>query len=173
MTEWGHLANGTEASDSCLSCGGSGRTSEAAVDEVQVVSEAVGVTIARRIREVRKARAWSQDDLAARIREIGGRISRPVLYRIEEGGTRARRLSVEEFLVIAAALGVAPLYLMTDTSDAPGRQTVLTTKIAMEPRSARAWMAGTGNPPGEESMRVYISQRPESELVEMHKDWAA
>ncbi len=74
-------------------------------------------------------------------------------------------------MVIAAALGVAPLYLLTDMSDKAGRHLAITPKIAMGPRPARAWMAGVGSPPGDEDLRFYMLERPESELQELHAQW--
>ncbi len=141
-----------------------------------VGTELAGTTIARRMREVRTRRGWSQDDLAARIREIGGRISRPVLYKIEEGKTRSHRLSVEEFLIIAAALGVAPIHLMTDPSEdedgAPiGAQLSITPSISMVAPHVRAWFSGNGGPPGGGDLRFYLSERPESQLRQIHAQW--
>jgi transcriptional regulator with XRE-family HTH domain len=68
----------------------------------------VAETFARRVREVRERRGWTQQQLAERLRELGVPIDRTKVNRVETG---ARAVSVDDALAIAAALGVSPSVL--------------------------------------------------------------
>lgn len=68
----------------------------------------VEAIFARRLREARKARGWTQQDLVDRLDELGVEWDRTTLARIEK---RQRKVGLEEFVAIAAALDVAPIYL--------------------------------------------------------------
>ncbi len=77
------------------------------------MSEASAPPVARvfgdRVRQSRKASAWTQGQLADATGEAGQRIDRAGISRIE-ANTRAVQLG--EALIIAAALGVAPDHLI-------------------------------------------------------------
>jgi transcriptional regulator with XRE-family HTH domain len=59
---------------------------------------------------------WSQKDLADELQRIGSPIDRPTLQRIEQG-TRAKGVTLEEVIEIAAALDVSPVQLFTRPED--------------------------------------------------------
>jgi transcriptional regulator with XRE-family HTH domain len=82
-------------------------------------STTVPQLFARRLSELREARGWSQQKLADRLAELGVRMDRAAIAKIERGQDahqkdRARRVSLEEFIALAAALGVSPLSLIGD-----------------------------------------------------------
>jgi transcriptional regulator with XRE-family HTH domain len=110
----------------------------------------------QRMREVREHCKLSQEDLCQRLVDIGFALRRSSIREIEKG---SRRISLDEALAIAAALGVAPVYMFTPfESDDPiefdgGLQaeeqfTTITKlkigeKLAMTPWEARRWTRGT------------------------------
>jgi len=74
--------------------------------------------LALRIREVRKRRGWSVQQLAERCASLGApELTRAVLANIESGrpdtrGQRRRTVSVDELLALALALDTAPVFLL-------------------------------------------------------------
>lgn len=79
-----------------------------------------GSTVASNVATIRERRGLTWTALSARIASSTGRDLSPLaLRRIEE---RARRVDVDDLMVLAAALGVAPVtLLMPDTSDSQDR----------------------------------------------------
>lgn len=61
------------------------------------------------MRQVRETRRWSQQDLANRLGEMGSPTDRATLARTEMGG---RGVSLDDALMLAAALDVSPLSLI-------------------------------------------------------------
>lgn len=96
--------------------------------------------IAQRIRRHRLALDWSAQQLADRCAELGMDIPRTAIADFENG--RRERISVAEVLVIAAALGLAPVLLLAGvgTEDSaeilPGQDE--------QPFRAAQWIAGEG-----------------------------
>jgi transcriptional regulator with XRE-family HTH domain len=64
---------------------------------------------ARRLREARSARGWTQQYLADRLIEMGVKMDRTAIARVERG---QREVRLEELVAIAAALDVALVYLL-------------------------------------------------------------
>ncbi|MDX6307449.1 MAG: hypothetical protein QOI06_495 [Nocardioidaceae bacterium] len=76
--------------------------------------------IARRVREERTARGWSQQELARRLEEQTGKsVARIVVSRIEATGEdrERRNIAVDDLNALALALGVAPVMLQTLRDD--------------------------------------------------------
>ena len=110
----------------------------------------------QRMREVREHGKLSQQDLCQRLVDIGFALRRSAIREIEKG---SRRISLDEALAIAAALGVAPVYMFTpfesddpieidDRLQAEEQFTTITKlkigeKLAMTPWEARRWTRGT------------------------------
>ncbi len=79
--------------------------------------EAPSRVVARRLRAVRKSKAWSQQDLARRLAELGAPTDRATLARTEAGD---RGVSLDDTIMLAAALDVSPLALvLPDNEDTP------------------------------------------------------
>jgi transcriptional regulator with XRE-family HTH domain len=111
-----------------------------------------GEVFARRMREVRTRRGWSQRELADRLHALGHPIGRVTLTRIEQGGvpgappeavTKARNVSLEDVLAISFALGVAPVHMFVpfDLGDRLCLS-VVSAKQPVSPGMARRWIAG-------------------------------
>ena len=123
---------------------------------------AAGEVFARRMREVRERRGWSQQRLSDRLRELGHPLHRVTLAKIEQGGTRARKVPLEDVLAIAAALDVAPLHLFVPFE--PSVRLVVG-DVAVAPQHARLWVRGR-SPLGIErqDMRIFFSELPPEEI---------
>lgn len=142
--------------------------------EIEVVS--AGALIAQRVKEIREKKEWTQQDLADAVTEVGGplTLSRTALAKLEAGGTRARNVSVEELLVLAVALGVAPIHLAvppdSELADRPARRLKITPGNAarpaeiLHPDAARAWVRGVGGPPAGRDPLFYLNEAPASEI---------
>jgi transcriptional regulator with XRE-family HTH domain len=91
----------------------------------------------QQLKAARKERGWRQADLVARLEEIGARGWRQSkIAKIEAGS--AQRITLDEALELAAALGVQPARLLTTDAD------VAVTPNGVIPRSDfRAWIAGS------------------------------
>lgn len=72
----------------------------------------LGQAIGAEIRRLRKAREWTQEDLAQRLEDLDAHINRVTLTKIEQGGERAENLKLRELLVLAAALDTSPVSLV-------------------------------------------------------------
>ncbi len=73
----------------------------------------VASTFASRVRQVREARGWSQEELARRLAEIGPRLGPTAITRLERGD---RAVRVEEAVAIARAL-MTPLNALLQPVD--------------------------------------------------------
>lgn len=102
-------------------------------------SIAPGPLIAERVKHFRERQGWSQRQLAERLEVLGYPINRVTLAKIEGGGTRARNVSVEEMLALAAALSVPPLMLLVPLD---GRRLLATPSTPMGSVLALNWIEG-------------------------------
>ena len=66
-------------------------------------------TFAARLQEVRTAKGWTQQELADRLGELGRKIDRAALARIEHGD---RQVSIDDMMEICAALGPSPIHMI-------------------------------------------------------------
>lgn len=115
----------------------------------------VSQVTAGRIREVRERRRWSQEELAKRLGELGAPVDRATVARTE-GGTRG--LSLDDALLYAAALGVAPVYLFTPVGTSP--TIVVAPQLVVDPIRVRHWMRGNSKLTDEDDARTYFSEVP-------------
>lgn len=98
---------------------------------------APGAILATNIELLRGAKrpSWSQKDLAERLAEYGLPLHQTAIAKIEAG---QRKVSVDEFLVLAAALDVSPLWLLLPIDRAP----VQIGKAAVRCDHLAQWFAG-------------------------------
>jgi transcriptional regulator with XRE-family HTH domain len=89
---------------------------------------------AARLRDTRKAREFSQTELAQLMTERGRPMSKAALLRIEKG---ERGLSLDEALAFAAVLFAVPAHLLSPRS---GEMIELTDKLAVDGEGLRAWL---------------------------------
>jgi transcriptional regulator with XRE-family HTH domain len=93
--------------------------------------------VAGQVRRWRRERGLSAADLAARISDLGGRMSRVTITKIEG---RRHGVSLDDALILAAALRVPPAVLMFDLEN---REPVaIAPEVTIHPRLAARWLAG-------------------------------
>ena len=94
--------------------------------------------VARAIRKFRETRSWSAAYLANRCALLGmPSLDRSAITNIETG--RRKRIGVDELLVLAAALSVAPTHLLVPLTDEP--YAIVPTRTTNAGR-AREWVRG-------------------------------
>lgn len=103
-------------------------------------ARAMHEVLAERVREYRRRRGWSQQDLANEMAKLGYRINRVTLAKLEAGGTRAENASLLEVLVVAAALDVPPPLLLLPLGD--DVDVHLTPAVRLDPALAYLWWCG-------------------------------
>ncbi len=123
--------------------------------------------VASRLREVRKARGWSAQQVAARCAALGmPQLDRSTVANIENG--RRQRIGVDELLVLAFALGVAPVHLLVPLDE---RWYAVTPEHINASSRVRQWVRGNfamtplQNDSGlrQADRETYLSQQPEEE----------
>jgi len=127
------------------------------MDNAPTPSDLIAARI-RELREGREGRAMTVAELAARCKAAGmPRLTAQVLYKME--GQRANRtprpVTVDELLVLAYALDVAPAVLITGTDD--DAMVPVTPGLSVSAREARGWMAGFQALPGTDEERYGAS----------------
>jgi transcriptional regulator with XRE-family HTH domain len=106
------------------------------MEDVQAASRPREV-FARRVKEVRTRRGWTQQELADRMALFGWPIDRATIARTEG---LAREVSLEEALAICVALGVCPLHMVVPLSD--DEWLAVAPTLVLPPYQARKWMRG-------------------------------
>jgi transcriptional regulator with XRE-family HTH domain len=122
----------------------------------------VGAVFGQRVLDRRKMLSLTQEQLAELVTEISGLpVSRLVVRKVEEGGQRAENVSLLELFAFAAALKIAPVYLMTPNED----EAVMTVPARPEIRAdnVRAWVRGD-LPLDYRDWPDYIRAMPNSEM---------
>jgi transcriptional regulator with XRE-family HTH domain len=122
-------------------------------------------TVAVRIREERTRRGWTATQLAERCTRAGAtKVSKVVMAYIEGGrpgpdGRRRRDVTVDELLMFADALDVAPLYLMSFPREASDEVVVMVnpTTPVRDPDELMLWMRGDQPLPGTDSREYFTA----------------
>jgi transcriptional regulator with XRE-family HTH domain len=101
--------------------------------------------VAARVREVRTRRGLTAEQLATRCQELGAKLTTQGIYKIEtarESATRPpRQVTVDELLVLADALDVAPVHLLVPPDDYETPYHVTPTVTEANDR-VRGWIRG-------------------------------
>lgn len=112
---------------------------------------------ASRVKAVRERQRLHQEDVVRRLEdEYGVQMDRATLARIERG---QRGISLDEALLLAAVLQVAPLHLLVDTEGTP---LLIGTQVTASAEEARAWIRGDAPLPGGDS-RTFYTEVPASQ----------
>ncbi len=96
-------------------------------------------------------------------KEFGHPVHRATLAKIESGGTRAENVTVKDLFAIAAALNVAPIYLITPADEST--RLMVTPETPVPAGLARGWMQG-GNVlrRGTDDEAEYYTTKPPAEM---------
>ncbi len=112
------------------------------------------------MKQAREARRWTQQDLSDDLKEMG--IPNMDPSKIAKIENHIRDISLDEALMIAAALGVCPIHLFVPREDRDWLK--LTPKVTLAPRVARKWMRGEA-PLQEDDTKTYFSEVPAMEFL--------
>jgi transcriptional regulator with XRE-family HTH domain len=114
--------------------------------------------IARRLREVRDDRHWTQQQLSDELTRLGKPMDRTTVAKVEKGSRQAR---ADELVALAAALDCAVVDLLLPVENEP---VALTPKLKVDGARAHEWAEG-GAPLDAKNARHYARQRPVRRLV--------
>lgn len=101
----------------------------------------------------------SAQELADKVKEIGGRLDRAAIAKIESG---ARNVSLDEALLLAVALDVSPVHLFIPLDDKELVQ-VAPKLDAVSARDAREWIRGRSALPSTNEKTFRTAWIPETE----------
>jgi transcriptional regulator with XRE-family HTH domain len=124
--------------------------------------------LARAVKQTRTRRGWSAEELAERCRTLGAADMTPaVLANIETGrrgpdGARRRHVTVDELLVLALALDVAPIHLLLPVDNPVTEKVAVTETMSPSLWEARWWIRGQAPLRGQDP-RTYFSEVPPDE----------
>ncbi|TVL91940.1 helix-turn-helix transcriptional regulator [Streptomyces sp. SAJ15] len=116
--------------------------------------------IAKRVREVRKRRGLTAEDLANRLVEQGIGWQRSTVAKLENG--KRENVTVTEWLALAYVLGVAPVHLLVDPNDDEPFQ--ITPEHSESGSTVRAWVRGSSPAQGVDT-RTFSAEVPEGEFA--------
>jgi transcriptional regulator with XRE-family HTH domain len=99
-----------------------------------------------RLREARKRKDWTQEQLAARLSQLGYPLSQTMISKLEKG--RAKLTALRNLFALAVALDVSPLNLIVPLEDDEDVPLEVINGIRVPAPVARAWIRGLwGLPP--------------------------
>lgn len=120
----------------------------------------VSRVVGRQVRRARELRRFSQDQLSRQLKDYGVDMGQATIARLESG---ERRITVDEALALAAALGVNPVYLFSgDFTNEPVPVTPRLGHVA--PPAVRSWFQGTQPLVGTDQ-QTYFELIPDEELI--------
>jgi len=138
----------------------------------QMPEQTASETVARRVRSARGK--MSRSTLSERLEELGYDLSAAAIGELERG---ARRITVDDWLALSAALGVAPIHLVVPFEDAdpidaaaaevgifnPSTLLKVARNLVLPPLEARGWIRGRSNYAGADpnlDQRFYYDETP-------------
>jgi transcriptional regulator with XRE-family HTH domain len=121
-------------------------------------------TVAQRVREVRKRRGLTAQELAERLNTQGVPWDRYTVNKLENG--KRQNLSLAEWLALAVVLNVAPVHLLLPVDDDEGTYQV-TPERTNQVDHTRGWIRGHWPLPGANAIQ-YQGEMPEAEQGRMH-----
>lgn len=127
-----------------------------------------GEILARRVKEARERRGWTQKQLAEELTGLGLPTARTTIVQIERGGTRASRAPLEEIMALALALSVAPVHLLVPIENET--DVALTPTRTVHAKIARAWVRGIYLFDDADPL-AFMAELPEEELHAFVRDY--
>jgi len=123
-------------------------------------TQAPSGVLAAQLPAIRARRQLSAEALAKRVKGLGGGLDRAAISKIETG---TRGISLDEALLLAVALDVAPLHLFVPREDA--ETVALAPSLTASAREVRQWVRGQQPLPGRDD-RAYRTEVPDSEWTQ-------
>ncbi|WP_161801637.1 helix-turn-helix domain-containing protein [Micromonospora sp. RV43] len=126
-------------------------------------------TIAARVKQLRKGRGWSAQHLADQMAAEGIAWDRSIVANLENG--RRASVSVEEFLVLAFVLDVAPVHLLVPVdAEETTPYRVVPERLPAGSWFVRAWFRGR-TPIGGVDPKRYFAEVPDIEWEPPASQW--
>ncbi len=113
---------------------------------------------AERVREIREAKRWTQQDLAERLDELGAGADRATVARTENG---KRGITLDNAVTYCAALGAPLLYMIVGVKVEP---VAIAPGLRVSGGEARRWARGMAALRPEDD-RTYITEVPEADYL--------
>ncbi|WET81101.1 NACHT domain-containing protein [Amycolatopsis sp. QT-25] len=124
-------------------------------------TEALGLTgerVGQHLRQLRRARGLTLQQLAEKLRELGRPILLSALSKIEKG---QRRLDVDDLVAIALAMDVTPNSILLPDESASDVVVQLTSTVSMTAASAWEWASRRDLPQAADKTKVNVIDVPE------------
>jgi transcriptional regulator with XRE-family HTH domain len=119
---------------------------------------------ARRLRDLRDARGWSQRDFADELARLGSPTDRAIIARVETG---QRGISLDEAILFAAVIGTSLENMIVPSDIAlPGSpETVqIAGKLTAPARDVRLWLKGLQPLRSAEDFGAWLKAMPDGDL---------
>lgn len=136
--------------------------------------------IGERVRELRRLRGWTAKQLAEKCSDVGATdLTSPAILNIETGrrgpdGKRSRNVTVEELLVLATVLSVAPDSLMFPLDGQgqgePAPIAVTPTRYVSDRVLLRRWAAGIEPLSSDEDFWAYFNDADPAAAARLDED---
>ncbi|MBW8704414.1 hypothetical protein MBT84_32925 [Streptomyces sp. MBT84] len=121
-------------------------------------------TVAKRVREVRKRRGLTAEQLADKLREQGVLWDRYTVTKLENG--KRQNITLSEWLTLAAVLNVAPTHLLLPVDGGEEAYQVTPTRTERV-EQVRGWVRGHWPLPGANVIQ-FQAEMPEEEQGKIH-----
>jgi transcriptional regulator with XRE-family HTH domain len=108
-----------------------------------------------RLREVRRFKGWTQQQLASALADVGVDLGEPAVTRLERG---ARGVSLDDVIAIAAVLGVSPLHMIVPLENDVTAD--LAPQLPAPVADARAWFRGQRPLRESDDLPLFYAQTP-------------
>ncbi|MFJ4012226.1 helix-turn-helix transcriptional regulator [Streptomyces sp. NPDC090026] len=109
-------------------------------------------TIAQRVKELRRRKGWSADELGKALQREGVKWDRFTVANLENG--KRQNVTVVELLALAKLLDVAVVHLLVPVADAPY---LVTPETVEGSDTVRAWVRGQQPLPGMDE-RIFLTE---------------
>lgn len=118
--------------------------------------------VIERVKELRRKRGLTAQQLAERMTKAGVPWEAGVVTKLETG--RRKSISVAELLALAYVLDVALVHLIVSADDDGGAPYAMTPTLSVRAAQARRWIRGQDPLPGQDP-RLYFSEVPPGEFA--------
>jgi transcriptional regulator with XRE-family HTH domain len=120
-------------------------------------TEALGPTgerVGQRLRQLRRTRGLTLQQLAGKLRELGRPILLSSLSKIEKG---QRRVDADDLIALALAMEIPPNYILLPDDNAPDSAVQLTSTFALNAASAWEWASRRDLPQSADTDKINIA----------------
>jgi transcriptional regulator with XRE-family HTH domain len=148
-------------------------------DVTSAEDRTVSDVVAGRIRQIRRARDMTTDEVAERCAALGADLSAQTIFNIENGrrdkatGKRRRMVTVDELLVLAMALNVSPVDLLVPADAADDEPYVVASRARVPAGPLRQWIGGHWLEEPQAAADLFETLRfmPKRRAAQLSREW--